>query len=217
LINRFLEGVTTAMAYSHLTAGPGSGRFSLACKAVWDSAWPLIQLGMATFLANYIVRFLKNRQANPGAGFGLMGLLGGIVQIFWTLAGHLLLPAIVIEGTTFFGAMKRADKIASGNLLTIGFGEVGIDKVTDFSMMLMGALGVAIFGYAYVSGTLASIAFFSAMFIWACSVIFMTAAFMYIRTAFYTCLYVWAVEAEAVRSIDGHKVAPPAPLAAALA
>lgn len=217
LLNRYLEGVTTAMAYSHLTAGPGSGKFSLACKAVAESAWPLIQLGMATFVANYLVKFLKNRQPNPAAGFGLMNLLGGMVQIFWTLAGHLLLPAIVIEGSSFTGAMKRADKIASGSLLTIGFGEVGIDQVALFSTTLMGAIGIAIGGYAYVSGTLASIAFFAAMFIWGCLVVLMTAAFMYIRTAFYTCLYVWAIEAEAVHSIEGRKVAPPAPLAAALA
>ena len=97
LLNRALEGVTTAMAYSHLTSGPGSGKFSLAIKAVVDSAWPLIQLGIATFIANYIARWLKNKQGNPMGGFGLMGFLGGMVQIFWTLAGHLLLPAIVIE------------------------------------------------------------------------------------------------------------------------
>ena len=221
LLNRYLEGVTTAMAYSHLTSGPGSGKFSLACKAVAESAWPLVQLGMATFLANCLSNFLKNRQtnvnANPAMGFGLMSLLGGMVQIFWTLAGHLILPAIVIEGSSFTGALKRADKIASGSLLTIGFGEVGIDQVALFSTTLMGALGIAIGGYAYVSGTLASVAFFAAMFIWGCLVVLMTAAFMYIRTAFYTCLYVWAIEAEAVHSIEGRKVAPPAPLAAVLA
>lgn len=217
LTNRFLEGVTTAMAYSHLTAGPGSGRFSLACKAVLDSAWPLVQLGMATFVANYIARWLRNKQNNGNMGFGLMGFLGGMLQIFWTLAGHLLLPAIVIEGCSFTGALKRADKIASGSLFTIGFGEVGIDQVANMSTVLMGALGTAIVGYAYASGTLASIAFFAAIFAWGCAVVFMTAMFMYIRTAFYTCLYVWAIEAEAVHEVERRKVAPPAPLAAALA
>ncbi len=114
-------------------------------------------------------------------------------------------------------ALKRADKIASGNLLTIGFGEVGIDKVGDFSMFLMGAAGVAIFGYAYVSGMLATVLFLGVAFIWVCLVFFMTAAFMYIRSAFYTCLYVWAIEASAVTELERRKVAPPAPLAAALA
>jgi hypothetical protein len=217
LLNRALEGVTTAMAYSHLTSGPGSGKFSLACKAVAESAWPLIQLGMATAAANLLAKFLKNKQNNATTSFGLMGFLGGIVQIFWTLAGHLLLPAIVIEGCSFPGALKRADKIASGNLLTIGFGEVGIDEVAKISTYLMGGVMMTIFGYAYVSGTLASPAFLVALFIWGCLVVFMTAAFMYIRTAFYTCLYVWAIEAEAVHEIERRKVVPPAPLAAALA
>jgi hypothetical protein len=217
LINRALEGVTTAMAYSHLTAGPGSGKFSLACKAVAESAWPLIQLGVATWVANNIASFLKNKQNNPTASFGLMGFLGGMVQIFWTLAGHLLLPAIVIEGCSFTGALKRADKIASGNLLTIGFGEVGIDEVAKLSMLAMGGLGTLITGYAYCSGTIASLSYFAAIFIWGCLVVLMTAAFMYIRAAFYTCLYVWAIEAEAVHEIERRKITPPAPLAAALA
>ena len=63
-----------------------------------------------------------------------------MIQIFWTLAGHLLLPAIVIEGCSFLGALKRADKIATGNLLTIGFGEVGIDQVALFVNSLVGGL-----------------------------------------------------------------------------
>ena len=40
---------------------------------------------------------------------------------------------------------------------------------------------------------------------------------MYIRSAFYTCLSVWAIEAEAVTDMERWKVAPPEPLAAALA
>lgn len=40
---------------------------------------------------------------------------------------------------------------------------------------------------------------------------------MYIRSAFYTCLYVWAIEAEAVAEIDRRKITLPGPLAAALA
>jgi hypothetical protein len=216
LINRFLEGVTTAMVYSHLTAGPKSGKFSLAARAVLDSAWALILLGVTTFIANRIARFLKNRQGATTMGFGL-GFLAGIIQIFWTLAGHLILPAIVIEGCGFMAALKRADKIASGSLLTIGFGEVGIDKVGDFSTALMGALGIGIFGYAYTSGMLGSMLFLSAAFAWVCLVVVMTASFMYIRSAFYTCLYVWAVESEAATVTERRKVAPPAPLAAALA
>ncbi len=216
LVNRFLEGVTTAMVYSHLTEGPGSGKFKLACKAVLDSTPALIWLGIATFLANTIAKGLKGKQNTPGMGFGL-GFLAGIVQIFWTLAGHLLLPAIVIEGCSFMGAMKRADKVASGSLLTIGFGEVGIDQVAKITMLAMGGLAMAVSGYAWMSGSLLSLPFFALAFLWFCLVVFTTAAFMYIRSAFYTCLYVWAIEAEAVTEMERRKVLPPGPLAAALA
>ena len=219
LINRFLEGVTTAMVYSHLTEGPGSGKFKLAAKAVLDSAPALIWLGLVTFLANTVARGLKNKQAtstNASFSFGF-GFLAGMIQIFWTLAGHLLLPAIVIEGCSFLAALKRADKIATGNLLTIGFGEVGIDQVALFVNALIGGLGIMIFGFSWASGELVSMGFFTALFCWFCLLIFTTAAFMYIRSAFYTCLYVWAIEAEAVAELDRRKVAPPAPLAAALA
>ena len=216
LINRFLEGLTTALVYSHLTEGPGSGKFSIASKAVFESLPALIWLGLATFLANRFAKFLKDKGTGTSMGFGL-GFLAGIVQVFWTLAGHLILPAIVIEGCTFMAALKRADKIASGNLLTIGFGEVGIDKAGDFIMFLIGALGVAGFGYAYAAGMLISMPCLAAGFVWVCLVCITTAAFMYIRSAFYTCLYVWAIEAATVSEMERRKVAPPAPLAAALA
>lgn len=219
LINRFLEGITTAMVYSHLTEGPGSGKFKIAARAVLDSAPALIWLGVVTFLANTIARGLKNKQATTTStsfSFGL-GFFAGMIQIFWTLAGHLLLPAIVIEGCSFLKALKRADKIASGNLLTIGFGEVGIDQVAIFANTLVCGLGIAAFGYSWASGTLVSMSFLFVAFLWFCLLVFTTAAFMYIRSAFYTCLYVWAIEAEAVSELDRRKVAPPAPLAAALA
>ncbi len=71
LINRFLEGLTTALVYSHLTEGPGSGKFSIAAKAVFESLPALIWLGMATFIANRIAKFLKDKQGATSMGFGL--------------------------------------------------------------------------------------------------------------------------------------------------
>jgi len=215
LVNRYLEGVTTAMVYSHLTEGPGSGKFSIACQAVLASLPAIILLGFATFLAKKVAGFLKNKASLSSMGLG--GFLAQIVQVFWTLAGHLILPAIVIEGSSFFSALKRADKIASGNLLTIGFGEVGIDYIADMFSYIVGAIGVGILGFTYWQGILGSTLFWMSMVIWFCAVVVMTAVFMYIRSAFYTCLYVWAIEAETVTEIERHQVTPPAPLAHALA
>ena len=58
------------MVYSHLTEGPGSGKFKLAIKAVLDSAPTLIWLGVVTFLANTVARWLKNKQTATGGSPG---------------------------------------------------------------------------------------------------------------------------------------------------
>jgi hypothetical protein len=52
---------------------------------------------------------------------------------------------------------------------------------------------------------------------WGFMVILVTSFSIYIRAAFYTCLYVWAIESEAVAASERVRVAPPGPLAAALA
>jgi hypothetical protein len=212
----FLEGVTIALVYSHLTEGPGSGKFSLACQAVFASMGAIIWLGLVTLVAKKLAKFLKNKPAATTGVFSL-GFLASIVQVYWTIACHLILPAIVIEGSSFWQALKRADKIASGNLLTIGFGEVGVDSICGLVTAGISALGVAGFSYAAYAQMLHSPIFIGLAAAWACSVVVMVASFVYIRAAFYTCLYVWAIEAESVTHQERHEVRPPAPLAAALA
>ncbi|MBX9769948.1 MAG: hypothetical protein K2X29_01175, partial [Candidatus Obscuribacterales bacterium] len=116
------------------------------------------------------------------------------------------------------GALKRADKIASGNLLTIGIGEVGVDLICRVTSYLVYLGGLAGFGYAWYT----HINFLSPMFVigalvWAAAVVFVTALSIYIRAAFYTCLYVWALDAETVVEAERIRVRPPGPLAQALA
>ncbi len=214
LTTAFLEGVTIALVYSHLTEGAGSGKVSVAAEAVFASMPAIIQLGLVTVIARKLAQFFKNKKGGTGFGFGF---LAGIVQVYWTIACHLIMPAIVIEGTSFWGAMKRADKIASGNLLTIGFGEVGVDGICNVVMMGIGGIGASGLGYGVYSGLIHSSAFMLAAFLWACLVVVTTASFLYLRAAFYTCIYVWAIEAESAMVHDREDVRPPAPLAHALA
>jgi len=217
LTNRFLEGVTTALVYSHLTEGKGSGTFSQACAAVFQSLPAIIILGLVTLIAKRIAGWLRNKRNSGFLGFGF-NFLAGIVEVFWTLAGHLILPAIVIEGTSFWGGLKRADKIASGNLLTIGIGEVGVDALCRFTTWILYMIGLSGFGYAYYAKIgLSSPVFVFLALLWASSVVVTTALSIYIRSAFYTCLYVWAIDAEAVQETERVRVKPPEPLAAALA
>jgi hypothetical protein len=221
LTNRFLEGVTTALTYSHLTEGPGSGRFLTACRAVLESLPAIIMLGAVTFIARNIAKFMRKKRGAGVFGFGV-NFLAGIVEVFWTLAGHLILPAIVIEGSSFIGALKRADRIASGNLLTIGVGEVGVDGICRLVSWLTYLAGVALGGAAYYASTVHHVVIPPALIGlgvlgWGAMVIVVTSFSIYIRAAFYTCLYVWAIESEAVAVSERVRVAPPGPLAAALA
>ena len=217
LTNRFLEGVTTALVYSHLTEGKGAGTFKQACGAVFSSLPAIMILGLVMLIAKRIAGWMRNKRGAGVFGFGF-NFLASIVEVFWTLAGHLILPAIIIEGTSFWGGLKRADKIASGNLITIGVGEVGADAICRFTTWLVYMAGLAGFGYVYY----AHIGFYHPLVIagaviWALTVVFVTALSIYIRAAFYTCLYVWAIDSEAVQETERVRVKPPEPLACALA
>jgi hypothetical protein len=216
LTNRFLEGVTTALVYSHLTEGKGTGKFSEACSAVFQSLPAIIMLGIATFIAKKIASFLRNKSHTGVMGMGF-NFLAGIVEIFWTLAGHLILPAIVIEGCSFFGGLKRADKIAQGSLLTIGIGEVGVDLICRVATWGLWTLGGAAVAAAFYAKVLLSPAMITSALLWGCALILVTAMSIYIRSAFYTCLYVWAIEVEDLEEVDRAKVKAPGPLAVALA
>ncbi|HEY9793751.1 MAG TPA: hypothetical protein V6D22_25370 [Candidatus Obscuribacterales bacterium] len=220
LINRMLEGVTTALVYSHLTEGKGTGRFGAAAKAVLTSLPAIVMLGMVTWIARRLATFFRKNR--PGGVFGMsLGFVFNVVEIFWTLAGHLILPAIVIEGCSFWGGLKRADRIASGNLLTMGIGEVGVEGICLLAtngVVAIGFAGVMGAVYAYMNMHIAiniGVAAVCAI-LWICALVVANAASIYIKTAFYTCLYVWAVEAETVEEAERTRVRPPGPLAMAL-
>ncbi len=221
LINRFLEGVTTALVYSHLTEGKGTGKFGSAVQAVFASLPAILMLGLVTWLARRLATFMKNKQGAGMIGMS-MGFVAGIIEVFWTLAGHLILPAIVIEGSSFWGGLKRADKIAQGNLLTIGIGEVGVEgicKLSTAALYGLGMLGLGAGSYATMSMhvPLNMPIITCVALLWVAAVVVATALSIYIRAAFYTCLYVWAIEAESVEETERSRVKPPEPLAMALA
>lgn len=216
LTNRIMEGITSALVFSHLTEGKGSGKFTDAITAVFQSLPAIVVLGLVTLVCKKLAGFLRNR--NHGGIFGAgFNMLAGMVEIFWTLAGHLILPAIVIEGCSFWGGLKRADRIAQNSLLTIGVGEVGVELICRATTWLVYLSGGVLLGGALLTqiSLLSPPAILGAL-LWASVLVVVTALSIYIRAAFYTCLYVWALEAEAVDESERIKVKAPAPLAAAL-
>ncbi len=216
LTNIILEGITTAMVYTNLTEGPNKASFGLALQGVLQSLPALIVLGLVTLVAKRLVGWLRHHRGSGVLGFGI-DFIAGIVEVFWTMAGHLILPAIIIEGNSFWDAMKRADQIAQGNIITIGFGEVeveGLCKIMNFFIMVMA--GISALSMYFNHPQLQSLAFVGSVVMWASLVVGSAALTIYLRCAFYACLYVWAIEAEQVPSTNRNSIAPPGPLAQAM-
>ena len=81
LTNRFLEGVTTALVYSHLTEGAGSGKFSVACQAVFASLPAIVVLGIVTFIAKKFAGWMRTNRGSGVMGFGV-DFLGSIIEVY---------------------------------------------------------------------------------------------------------------------------------------
>ena len=127
------------------------------------------------------------------------------------MAAFLLLPAIIIEDASFGQAMRRCRDLHKGNLLLIGVGEVGIRAVT----MLIGFVAmIVIVGVIYMAATVLSGVAAQVVALLVGGTLFaLFAAFnIYLRMAYYTCLYLWAVEVEKA----GAGARAPGPLGEAL-
>src|SRR5207253_5661802 len=85
--------------------------------------------------------------------------------------------------------------VHKGNLLLIGIGDVGVRGVTGLIGFLCFLL---IFGIVYLAATmLTGTAALITAFVAGGTVFALFAAFnIYIRMAYYTCLYIWAAETE---------------------
>jgi membrane-anchored glycerophosphoryl diester phosphodiesterase (GDPDase) len=149
-----------------------------------------------------------------------------LLEVLWTEAAYLILPAMVIDDLNLKDGMQRVWKITKENLVLIGISTVGVRFVTGLIGFVFGAIGLAIGfavggGLAYVSGgatavtitglVIGALIFFS--FVMAANVFG-----SYSATAYHTCLYIWAREVEKVQARGSAVQVPaPAPLAAALA
>jgi len=203
LIFYFFCGMTVNMIDVHLKGGtPSLG------EGARDAGKNFLAIVFLAIVSTIIETFARAARSNDSiAG----KIVAGIVEAIWTTLSFLLLPAIIIEDAGFGDAMRRVRELHKGNFLLIGIGEVGVRMVTG----LIGLLWfVLIFGVLYVDLMLFSgvtalvIAFVVGGTLLALFVAFST----YLRMAYYTCLYLWAVEVETA----GQSAPAPLPLAIAL-
>jgi hypothetical protein len=202
LVAYFFGGMTVHLVDAHIHAR--NARIGKALADALKNLHAILWLAIAATAVSAFTAMLRGSRR----GRGLEDYAADAIDKVWQVASFLFLPIIIIEDVPLRKAIERARQIHADNLLGIGVGEVGVIIVTR--VISFGAL-VAVAGGAYF--LFASGAGLAVVLGLAGIIIAVVAAFQsYIRTAYYTCLYLWA----AAREKAEKPVAAPAPLAHAL-
>lgn len=202
VVTYFFTGMTVHLVDVHL-----KGRDAQLGSAFRDSLKNLggiLVLSVVTLVVSMITSAIRGRSR-----YGLRRMAADAADRAWTVATYLILPVIILEDIPFIDASSRATRLHGRNLIQIVVGEFGLlvaTRVVSFIATII-AIGV---GAAFYFLTPALLVVGIAI---AAVLLFVTMAFAaYVRTAFYTCLYLWAV---AMETVD-ERVPAPAPLQPAL-
>jgi hypothetical protein len=181
-IDYFCAGLNTSMIFDQVTTNNATigGAFSRTLRSTIGILIFAIISGLFDLLAHI---------ASQQRGF-VRQILIGILRSLWTTATYVVMPAMVIEGVSFFDAFKRSKQLMENDPTQVGVGIVGMGLVT---WILSAVTSVLAFG-AYntlapinVALGLAASLFFTNCF-WS-----LTA---YLKSTYYTCFYLWSRECE---------------------
>jgi hypothetical protein len=214
--------MTVYLIYEYLTQG--NGRMSTAWSIIRRDFFDLATLAAVSTGVN-LLKNTARRNRRGGIAAGLISAAASFLEVLWTEAAFLILPAMVIEDMNLSNAAKRVTQIVKENLLLVGVSTVGVRAVTGLIGFLLGfggaVLGFAV-GYGIITvlgtGTL-SLVFGIGLGVLIFLLFTMTGNVIgtYTSTAYHTCLYLWARNVEvAQRAEQPIPVAAPAPLAAVL-
>jgi len=225
VVTYIFSGMTAYLIFGYLSEG--DGRIDHAWAIVRRDFFDILTLAAASTAVN-MLKSLANRRNRRGGGNILAGFVrsaAGLFEVLWTEAAYLILPAMVIDDLNLKDGVARVWEITKSNLLLIGISTVGVRWVTGLIGFGLGAIGAVIgfgigFGLISVLGSgtaglvigigLGGMIFF--VFVLVASVIS-----TYTGTAYHTCLYIWARDAEQAQALGQPvQVAAPAPLAAVL-
>ena len=222
VVSYVFSGMTVYLIYQYLTEGDGQ----------MSTAWAIVRrdfLDLVTLAAvSTGVNLLKNaarRNRRGGIAAGLVSAAASLLEVLWTEAAFLILPAMVIEDMNLTNAARRVAQIVKDNLLLVGISTVGVRTVTGLIGAALG-LGGAVLGFAIGYGIIAILGSGTLGLVVGIGigvVIFMLFTMVanvistYTSTAYHTCLYLWARNVEVAQRTDQPiQVAAPAPLAAVL-
>jgi hypothetical protein len=222
VITYVFSGMTVYLIYEYLTKG--DGRISTAWSIVRRDFFDLVTLAAVSTGVN-LLKNAARRNRRGGLAAGLISAAASFLEVLWTEAAFLILPAMVIEDMNLSTAAKRVAQIVKENLLLVGVSTVGVRAVTGLIGFILG-FGGALLGFAIGYGIIAIlgtgalglvIGIGLGVFIFLIFTMVGNVIGTYTSTAYHTCLYLWARNVEvAQRSDQSIQVAAPAPLAAVL-
>jgi len=224
IISYIFSAMTVYLIFGYLAEG--DGRLDKAWGIVRRDFLDLMTLAGVSTAINLLRSVAnRNRASRRGVGAGLASAAAGLLQVLWTEASYLVLPAMVIDDLNLKDGLNRVWKITSENLLLIGISTVGVRWVTGLIGFLFAIVGILI-GAGIFYGATAVLGFETlglvlgiGLAVFVASIFFMTSAVVnsYTSTAYHTCLYIWARDVETVKA-EGKslQVPAPAPLAAVL-
>ncbi len=227
VVSYVFSGMTVYLIYQYLTEG--DGKMSTAWSIVQRDFFDLVTLAAASTAVS-VLRSAAQRNRGRRGGIGAIGAsvlsaAAGFLEVLWTEAAFLILPAMVIEDLNLADGGRRVAQIVKDNLILVGISTVGVRAVTGLIGFLLGVGGALLgfgigYGLIYVSGSSTFgliIGIVLGMLIFFAFTIVASVINSYTSTAYHTCLYLWARNVEQAQ-VAGQpiRVAAPAPLAAVL-
>jgi membrane-anchored glycerophosphoryl diester phosphodiesterase (GDPDase) len=223
VITYVFSGMMIYLIYGYLSEG--DGRMDKAWDIVRRDFFDILTLAAVSTVVN-LLRSFAQRNRNRGIAGNLARSATGVLEVLWTQAAFLILPAMIIDDLNLKDGAQKVWKITKENLLLIGISTVGVRAVTGLIGFVFGVIGFVIAlaiggGMVYLSGgstvisvigiALGALIFFT--FVMVASVFS-----SYTGTAYHACLYIWARDAEkaVAEGRELSQVPAPAPLAAVL-
>ena len=223
IVSYVFSGMTVYLIYQYLTEG--DGKMSTAWSIVRRDFFDLVTLAAVSTGVNLLKNAARNRNRRGGIAASLISSAAGLLDVLWTEASFLILPAMVIEDMNLVDSAKRIGQIVRDNLLLVGISTVGVRAVTGLIGFLLGVTGALLgFGVGYGiiavlgTGTL-GLVFGIGLGVLIFLVFTMVAHVInsYTSTAYHTCLYLWARNVEVAQAAgEPIRIPAPAPLAAVL-
>ena len=199
-IDYFCAGLNTSMVFEQVTSG--NANLGSAVSRTLKSTLGILIFAIISGLFDLLAHIASQQRGV------VRTILVGILRSVWTTATYVVMPAMVIEGLSFFDSFKRSKQLMENDPTQVGVGIVGMGLVTWILSAATGALAFMSFNaLASVNVALAlGVSLFFTNVFWSLSA--------YLKSTYYTCFYLWSRECE--RNGAARPDLAPAPLRAVL-